>query len=166
MRTLAGHEMMHELEGGHRGQAQLGSIDAQYRGLSAGLGTPTSSPTSFLPEQPSACTAFLAWADLPPEVSTLMPRCAGKASSRIDLFYAHIGGMDAFARGFEKSPQAIITDSRLADVVKTRYQSWDCELGRPRRGGPSAASLTWKRTSSPRETPPRTRAAGKKCLRI
>ena len=47
----------------------------------------------------------------------------------IDLFYAHIGGMDAFARGL-KTAQAIITDGRLADFVKSRYQSWDCELGR------------------------------------
>src|SRR5947209_12436735 len=47
----------------------------------------------------------------------------------IDLFYAHIGGMDAFARGL-KIAHAIITDGRLADFIKTRYQSWDCELGR------------------------------------
>ena len=47
----------------------------------------------------------------------------------IDLFYAHIGGMDAFARGL-KIAHAIIADGRLADFVKERYQSWDCELGR------------------------------------
>jgi xylose isomerase len=47
----------------------------------------------------------------------------------IDLFYAHIGGMDTFARGL-KIAHAIITDGRLADFVKSRYQSWDCELGR------------------------------------
>jgi len=37
--------------------------------------------------------------------------------------------MDAFARGL-KTAQAIITDGRLADFVKSRYQSWDCQLGR------------------------------------
>ena len=47
----------------------------------------------------------------------------------IDLFYAHIGGMDAFARGL-KIARAIIADGRLAAFVKERYRSWDCELGR------------------------------------
>ena len=47
----------------------------------------------------------------------------------IDLFHAHIGGMDAFARGF-KIARAIIADGRLAAFVKERYRSWDCELGR------------------------------------
>ncbi len=47
----------------------------------------------------------------------------------IDLFYAHIGGMDAFARGL-KIAQAIIADGRLAAFVKERYKSWDSELGR------------------------------------
>ena len=47
----------------------------------------------------------------------------------VDLFHAHIGGMDAFARGL-KTAHAIITDGRLGNFVKQRYQSWDCELGR------------------------------------
>ena len=47
----------------------------------------------------------------------------------IDLFYAHIGGMDAFARGL-KIAHAIIADGRLAEFVKERYRSWDSELGR------------------------------------
>ena len=33
-----------------------------------------------------------------PAASTSTPRCAARASSRIDLFHAHIGGMDTFAR--------------------------------------------------------------------
>ena len=47
----------------------------------------------------------------------------------VDLFHAHIGGMDAFARGL-KIAHAIITDGRLPQFVKQRYQSWDGELGR------------------------------------
>jgi hypothetical protein len=42
----------------------------------------------------------------------------------IDLFYAHIGGMDAFARGL-KIAAAIRKDGRLAEFVKQRYASWD-----------------------------------------
>ena len=47
----------------------------------------------------------------------------------VDLFHAHIGGMDAFARGL-KIAHAIIADGRLAAFVKERYRSWDSELGR------------------------------------
>ncbi len=44
------------------------------------------------------------------------------------LFYAHIGGMDAFARGL-KIASAIRQDGRLAEFVKQRYASWDSGIG-------------------------------------
>jgi xylose isomerase len=46
----------------------------------------------------------------------------------VDLFYAHIGGMDAFARGL-KIATAIRADGRLAAFVKDRYASWDSGIG-------------------------------------
>jgi len=46
----------------------------------------------------------------------------------IDLFYAHIGGMDAFARGL-KIAAAIRKDGRLSDFVTQRYASWDTGIG-------------------------------------
>jgi xylose isomerase len=46
----------------------------------------------------------------------------------IDLFYAHIGGMDAFARAL-KIAAAIRADGRLAELVKNRYASWDNGIG-------------------------------------
>ena len=42
----------------------------------------------------------------------------------VDLFHAHIGGMDAFARGL-KIAAAIRKDGRLEEFVKQRYASWD-----------------------------------------
>jgi xylose isomerase len=45
-----------------------------------------------------------------------------------DLFHAHIGGMDAFARGL-KIASAIRADGRLADFVAKRYSSWDSGIG-------------------------------------
>ena len=45
-----------------------------------------------------------------------------------DLFHAHIGGMDAFARGL-KIAAAIRKDGRLAEFVKQRYASWDSGIG-------------------------------------
>jgi len=46
----------------------------------------------------------------------------------VDLFFAHIGGMDAFARGL-KSAAALRADGRLAELVKNRYASWDTGIG-------------------------------------
>jgi xylose isomerase len=47
----------------------------------------------------------------------------------IDLFHAHIGGMDAFARGL-KIAAAIRADGRLAAFMKDRYASWDTGIGK------------------------------------
>jgi xylose isomerase len=44
------------------------------------------------------------------------------------LFHAHIGGMDAFARGL-KIAAAIRQDGRLAEFVQQRYSSWDRGIG-------------------------------------
>jgi xylose isomerase len=52
----------------------------------------------------------------------------------VDLFYAHIGGMDAFARGL-KTAHAILSDGRLKAFVEERYRSWDGDLGRQIESG-------------------------------
>ena len=45
-----------------------------------------------------------------------------------DLFHAHVGGMDAFARGL-KTASRIIADGRFAEFVKIRYSSYDSAVG-------------------------------------
>jgi xylose isomerase len=45
-----------------------------------------------------------------------------------DLFHAHIGGMDAFARGL-KAAAAIREDGRLAGFVANRYATWNTGIG-------------------------------------
>ncbi|RYD62039.1 MAG: xylose isomerase, partial [Verrucomicrobiaceae bacterium] len=58
-----------------------------------------------------------------------------------DLFYAHIGGMDAFARGL-KIAAAIRADGRLDQFVRERYASWDNGIGaRIEKGQESFKSL-------------------------
>ena len=54
----------------------------------------------------------------------------------IDLFYAHIGGMDAFARGL-KIAAALRADGRLAEFVRQRYSSWDSGIGKEIEAGRS-----------------------------
>src|SRR5215813_5457409 len=46
----------------------------------------------------------------------------------VDLFYAHIGGMDAFAQGL-KIAARIRADGVLRNLVKQRYSSWDAGIG-------------------------------------
>ena len=46
----------------------------------------------------------------------------------VDLFHAHVGGMDAFAKGL-KIAAAIRADGVLAGMVKDRYRSWDSGVG-------------------------------------
>ena len=46
----------------------------------------------------------------------------------IDLFHAHVGGMDAFARGL-KIAAAIRAEGALDKIVKERYSSWDTGVG-------------------------------------
>ncbi|MFW6164202.1 MAG: xylose isomerase [Planctomycetota bacterium] len=46
----------------------------------------------------------------------------------VDLFHAHIGGMDAFARGLEGAAR-MIEDGTFADFIAQRYSGWDGELG-------------------------------------
>ena len=54
----------------------------------------------------------------------------------VDLFYAHIGGMDAFARGL-KVAAAIREDGRLGDFIRQRYSSWDTGIGAKIESGKS-----------------------------
>lgn len=47
----------------------------------------------------------------------------------LDLFYAHIGGMDAFARGL-KGAARMIEDGTFDKAVEARYEGWSSDLGR------------------------------------
>ena len=47
----------------------------------------------------------------------------------IDLFHAHIGSIDAFARGLKIAAQ-IRADNALSDFVKQRYSSFDDGIGK------------------------------------
>ena len=79
--TLAGHEMMHELEVAV-GAGALGSIDANTGDPLLGWDT-DQFPTEHLPDRPSACSCILRHGRAsPPAASTSTPRSAARASSR------------------------------------------------------------------------------------
>jgi xylose isomerase len=54
--------------------------------------------------------------------------CRRESFEPVDLFHAHIGGMDAFARGL-KIAHAIIEDGRIDAFVRDRYKSYDSGIG-------------------------------------
>ena len=56
-----------------------------------------------------------------------------------DLFHAHVGGMDAFARGL-KAAAAIRADGRLEEFIATRYSGWDQGLGAKIEAGDASLS--------------------------
>lgn len=124
--TLAGHEMMHELEVAI-GAGALGSIDANTGDPLLGWDTDQFPTSVYLTAQCMLC--ILGMGGFTTGGVNFDAKVRRESFEPVDLFHAHIGGMDAFARGV-KIAHAIISDGRLSAFVKERYRSWDSELGR------------------------------------
>ena len=124
--TLAGHEMMHELEVAIDSGA-LGSIDANTGDPLLGWDTDQFPTDIYLTAKCMYCV--LNMGGFTTGGVNFDAKVRRESFEPLDLFYAHIGGMDAFARGL-KIAHAIISDGRLQLFVKERYRTWDSELGR------------------------------------
>ncbi len=123
--TLAGHTMMHELD--YAGaQGCLGSIDANTGDLLLGWDTDQFPTNIYLTTE--VMLMLLKYGGLNPGGVNFDAKVRRESIDPVDLFHAHIGGMDAFARGL-KIAAAIRADGRLEDFVKARYSSWDQGLG-------------------------------------
>ena len=123
--TLAGHTMHHELEVAAAADA-LGSIDANTGDMTLGWDTDQFPTDIYLTTQ--CMLAILNAGGLKTGGVNFDAKVRRESFEPIDLFHAHIGGMDAFARGL-KIAAAIRKDGRLADFVKQRYASWDSGIG-------------------------------------
>jgi xylose isomerase len=132
--TLAGHEMMHELQVAIDSGA-LGSIDANTGDPLLGWDTDQFPTSIYLTAQCMLC--ILHMGGFTTGGVNFDAKVRRESYEPIDLFHAHVGGMDAFARGL-KVAHAIIQDGRLASFVKERYKSWDSELGRRIEAGESS----------------------------
>ena len=118
--------MMHELDyAGHQGA--LGSIDANTGDLLLGWDTDQFPTDYYLTTQ--CMLAILKHGGFTTGGVNFDAKVRRESFEPIDLFHAHVGGMDTFARGL-KIAAAIRADGLLASFVKTRYSSWDTELGR------------------------------------
>lgn len=129
--TLAGHTMMHELE--YAGmQDMLGSIDANTGDLLLGWDTDQFPTDIYLTTQ--CMLSILKYGGLAPGGVNFDAKVRRESFEPIDLFHAHVGGMDAFARGL-KIAADIRADGRLGDFVKERYGSWDDGVGQEIENG-------------------------------
>jgi xylose isomerase len=123
--TLAGHSMQHELEVAGSAGA-LGSIDANTGDELLGWDTDQFPTNIYLAAH--TMLGVLKYGGFRTGGVNFDAKVRRESFEPVDLFYAHIGGMDAFARGL-KIAAAIRQDGRLAEFVKQRYASWDSGIG-------------------------------------
>jgi xylose isomerase len=124
--TLAGHEMQHELE--YAGmQGFLGSIDANTGDTLVGWDTDQFPTNIYLTTQ--IMHSILKYGGLAPGGINFDAKVRRESFEPIDLFHAHIGGMDAFAHGL-KIAAAMRADGEIQKLVEERYASWSSPLGR------------------------------------
>jgi xylose isomerase len=136
--TLAGHTMQHELE--YAGsQGLLGSIDANMGDLLLGWDTDQFPTDIYLTTQ--CMLSILKYGGLAPGGINFDAKVRRESFEPIDLFYAHIAGMDAFARGLKIAAE-IRAEGKFDDLLKKRYASWDTGIGaRIESGRENFASL-------------------------
>lgn len=123
--TLAGHTMMHELD--YAGaQGCLGSIDANRGDLLLGWDTDQFPTNIYLTTE--VMLTLLKYGGIAPGGVNFDAKVRRESIDPVDLFHAHIGGMDAFARGL-KMAAAIRADGGLDEFLGQRYSNWDGGLG-------------------------------------
>src|SRR2546430_112975 len=122
---LAGHTMQHEMEVAAAANA-LGSIDANTGDLLLGWDTDQFPTDVYLTTQ--IMLTVLKIGGFTTGVTNFDAKVRRESFEPIDLFYAHVGGMDTFARGL-KIAAAIRRDGRLDEFLKRRYSSWDSGIG-------------------------------------
>lgn len=123
--TLAGHTMQHEMETAGS-QGFLGSIDANTGDMLLGWDTDQFPTDIYLTTQ--CMLSLMKYGGFTGGGVNFDAKVRRESFEPIDLFYAHIGGMDAFARGL-KIAAAIRADGRLEQLLRERYSSWDAGLG-------------------------------------
>jgi xylose isomerase len=129
--TLARHTMGHELAYASA-NGMLGSIDANRGDLLLGWDTDQFPTDLYLTAQ--VMLIVLDQGGLGAGGLNFDAKVRRDSFEPVDLFYAHIGGMDAFAHGL-KIAAAIRKDGVLRDFVKQRYASWDAGVGAEIEGG-------------------------------
>jgi xylose isomerase len=129
--TLAGHTMHHEMEVAAAANA-LGSIDANMGDVLLGWDTDQFPTDIYLTTQ--IMLTILKMGGFTTGGTNFDAKVRRESFEPVDLFHAHIVGMDTFARGL-KIASAIRKDGRLAEFVKQRYSTWDKGIGKDIESG-------------------------------
>jgi xylose isomerase len=123
--TLAGHSVEHELD--YAGsQGFLGSVDANTGDLLLGWDTDQFPTDIYLTAK--MMLVILKYGGFTTGGLNFDAKVRRESFEPLDLFYAHVGGMDAFAKGL-KIAAAIRADGALAKMVADRYASWNSGVG-------------------------------------
>ncbi|MCC8646043.1 xylose isomerase, partial [Xanthomonas perforans] len=123
--TLSGHSFEHDLQVASDA-GLLGSIDANRGNPQNGWDT-DQFPTDLY-DTVGAMLVVLRQGGLAPGGLNFDAKVRRESSDPQDLFLAHIGGMDAFARGLEVA-NALLTASPLEQWRAERYASFDSGAG-------------------------------------
>ncbi|MBI4558774.1 MAG: xylose isomerase [Candidatus Hydrogenedentes bacterium] len=123
--TLAGHTFQHELAYCVANRI-LGSVDANRGDLLLGWDT-DQFPTDVY-ETTLAMYTILRGGGFTTGGLNFDAKLRRQSIDPVDLFHAHIGAMDAFARGL-KNAVKMLKDGRLERFVKARYAGWNKGLG-------------------------------------
>ncbi len=123
--TLAGHTFQHELAyaAAHN---MLGSVDANRGDLL--LGWDTDQFPLDVYDTTMAMYTLVKAGGFTTGGLNFDAKVRRQSIEPVDLLHAHIGGMDAFARGL-KTAAALLRDGRLDAFLQERYASWDRSLG-------------------------------------
>ena len=120
------HSMQHEMEVAIAANA-LGSIDANTGDVLLGWDTDQFPTDLYLTTQ--VMMSLLKMGGFTTGGTNFDAKVRRESFEPVDLFYAHIAGMDIFARGL-KIAAAIRRDGRLDAFVKQRYSSFDSGIGK------------------------------------
>jgi xylose isomerase len=139
--TLAGHSFHHEVAYACAGGI-MGSVDANRGDPQNGWDTdqfPNSVDDLVLP-----IYEILRNGGIAPGGFNFDAKLRRQSSDRSDLFYAHIGGLDALARALLAAAD-MVEQGTLAELREARYAGWSAALGKAiLDGSESLASLESK----------------------
>ena len=124
--TLAAHTFQHELAY-CVANGILGSVDANRGDMLLGWDT-DQFPTDIY-DATKAMYTILKGGGFTTGGLNFDAHVRRQSIDTVDLFYAHIGAMDAFARGL-KIAAKLIEDKALDKMVEDRYSGWGGELGK------------------------------------
>ncbi len=124
--TLAGHTMVHEIRAA-RAAGALGSVDANQGTANCGWDTDEFPTDLYLTT--GIMLEVLEMGGFTTGGLNFDAKRRRDSFEPLDLFHAHIAGMDAFAAGL-KVASAIRKDGRISQFISERYSSWDSDLGR------------------------------------